>query len=191
MAPLCWTQAHRDRGTLVNALQWLARLLPSPTPQPEDHVPIWSVKATDARTFFLIVGALWLVALARIGYNMSSQWVVESARWWSVGDFALAVLSQFGDVGAGVAMVAMLLTRPVNVMGEIAMSVYQAMVNRYVLPVIEKHKAEGRAEGRVEGRVEGRAKGRAEEREAWQAWNRRRMDAEKQGRKFDETPPGT
>ncbi len=162
----------------MNALNWLGRLLPSPTPQPEDHVPIWSVKATDARTFFLIVGALWLVALARIGYNMSSQWAVESAQWWSAGDFALAVLGQFSDVGAGVAMVAMVLTRPVNLMGEIAMSVYQAMVNRYVLPVIEKHKAEGRAEGR------------AEEREAWQAWNRRRIDAEKQGRKFDETPPG-
>ena len=115
-------------------------------------------------------------------HRPGSQWAVESAQWWSAGDFALAVLGQFSDVGAGVAMVAMLLTRPVNVMGEIAMSVYQAMVNRYVLPVIEKHKAEGR--------VEGRAKGRAEEREAWQAWNRRRIDAEKQGRIFDETPPG-
>ena len=175
----------------MNALHLLGRLLPSPTPRPGDQVPIWSVKATDARTFFLIVGALWLVALARIGYNMSSQWAVESARWWSVGDFALAVLGQFSDVGAGVAMVAMLLTRPVNLMGEIAMSVYQAMVNRYVLPVIEKHKAEGRAEGWAEGSVEGRAKGRAEERQAWQAWNRRRIDAEKQGRKFDESPPGT
>ena len=72
-------------------------------------------------------------------------------------------------------MVAMLLTRPVNVMGEIAMSVYQAMVNRYVVPVIEKHKAEGRAE----------------EREEWLAWNRRRIDAEKHGRHFDESPPGT
>ena len=72
-------------------------------------------------------------------------------------------------------MVPMLLTRPVNVMGEIAMSVYQAMVNRYVLPVIEKHKAEGRAE----------------EREEWLAWNRRRINAEKHGRNFDESPPGT
>ena len=167
----------------MNALHWLGRLLPSPTPRPGDQIPIWSVKATDARTFFLIVGALWVVALARSGYNMSSQWAAESARWWSAGDFALAVLGQFSDVGAGAAMVAMLLTRPVNVMGEIAMSVYQAMVNRYVLPVIEKHKAEGR--------IEGRAKGRAEEREAWQAWNRRRMDAEKQGRRFNESPPGT
>ena len=115
-------------------------------------------------------------------HRPGSQRSIESAQWWSVGVFALAVLGQFSDVGAGVAMVAMLLTRPVNVMGEIAMSVYQAMVNRYVLPVIEKHKAEGRAEGRIEGR--------AREREEWQAWNRRRIDAEKQGRKFDESPPG-
>ena len=162
----------------MDALRWLGRFLPSPTPRPEDHVPIWSVNARDARTFFRIVGALWLVALARIGYNMSSQSAASPEDWWGAGDFALAVLGQFSDVGAGAAMAAMLLTRPVNVMGGIAMSiatsVYQAMVNRYVIPVIEKHKADGRAE----------------EREEWQAWNRRRIEAEKRGRKFDEPPPG-
>lgn len=170
-------------------LQWLGGFLPSPTPRTEDHVPIWSVKARDARTFFRIVGALWLVALARIGYNMSSQWAAAPEHWWGAGDFALAVLGQFSDVGAGVAMAGMLLTRPVNVMGEIAMSVYQAMVNRYVIPVIEKHKAEGRVEGRAEGLVEGRIEGRTEEREEWLAWNRRRIDTEKNGRIFDESPP--
>ena len=162
----------------MDSLRWLSRLLPSPTPRTEDHVSIWSVKAEDARTFFRVVGALWLVALARIGYNMSSQWAAVPEGWWGAGDFALAAVGDFSDVGAGLAMVAMLLTRPVNMMGEIAMSVYQAMVNRYVIPVIEKHKAEGRAEGR------------AEEREEWRAWNRRRIDAEKKGRKFDESPPG-
>ena len=86
-------------------------------------------------------------------------------------------------MGAGLAMVAMLLTRPVNVMGEVAMSVYHAIVNRYVIPVIEKHKAEGRAEGRAEGQ--------AAEREEWRAWNRRRIEAEKHGRIFDESPPGS
>ena len=80
-------------------------------------------------------------------------------------------------------MVAMLLTRPVNVIGEVAMSVYHAIVNRYVIPVIEKHKAEGRAEGRAEGQ--------AAEREEWRAWNRRRIEAEKHGRIFDESPPGS
>ena len=121
---------------------------------------------------------------------MCSQWAAALEGWWSAGDFALAVAGDFSDVGAGLAMAAMLLTRPVNVMGEIAMSVYQAMVNRYVIPVIEKHKAEGRAEGRVECRAEGRAEGRAAERQEWRAWNQRRIAAEKHGRIFDESPPG-
>ena len=159
----------------MRLLQWLGRFLPSPTPRSRDHVSIWSVKAEDARTFFRIVGALWLVALVRIGYKMNAQWTVTPEHWWGAGDFALAVAGDFSDVGAGLAMVAMLLTRPVNMMGEIAMSVYHAIVNRYVIPVIEKHKAEGRAE----------------EREQWLAWNRRRIEAEKHGLKFDESPPGT
>ena len=58
------------------------------------------------------------------------------------------------------------------------MSLYQAMVNRFVIPVIEAHEARGRAEGRVEGC--------AEERD----WNRRRMAAEDQGQPFNEPPPG-
>ncbi len=106
---------------------------------------------------------------------MNGEWAVATEQWWGAVDLAVAVLGHFSNVGAAIAMVAMLLTRPVNVMGEISMSVYQAMVNRYVLPVIEKHKAEGRAE----------------EREEWLAWNRRRIHAEKHGRNFDESPPGT
>ena len=58
------------------------------------------------------------------------------------------------------------------------MSLYQAMVNRFVIPVIEAHKAEGRVEGRVESNAE------------WRAWNQRRMDAEARGRPFNEPPPG-
>ena len=54
------------------------------------------------------------------------------------------------------------------------MTLYQAMVNRFVMPVIEAHKAEGRATERAE----------------WQQWLKRRMDAEAQGRPFDEPPPG-
>ena len=39
------------------------------------------------------------------------------------------------------------------------MTLYQAMVNRYVFPVIERHKAQGRAEGLVEGMEQGRVDG--------------------------------
>ena len=54
------------------------------------------------------------------------------------------------------------------------MSLYQFMVNNFVNPVIEARRAEGRAEVQAQ----------------WQQWNRRRMDAEAQGRPFNEPPPG-
>ena len=47
--------------------------------------------------------------------------------------------------------------------------------------LVEPLKERQRAEGRVEGR--------AEERAAWEAWNRRRMAAEAEGKPFDEPPP--
>ena len=62
------------------------------------------------------------------------------------------------------------------------MTLYQAMVNRFVNPVIERHKAAGRVEGMAEGRVV--------ERSQWQDWNRRRLDAAAAGRPFHEPPPG-
>ena len=94
----------------------------------------------------------------------------------------MAALGDFSGVAIAIAIIAMLLTRPLNLTGELLMSLYQAMVNRFVTPVIEAHEARGRAEG-VEI-------GRAAERTEWQKWNRRRMDAEAQGRPFDEPPPG-
>ena len=69
------------------------------------------------------------------------------------------------------------------------MSLYQAMVNRYVIPVIEKHKAEGRAEGIEQGVEQGLEQGRTQAHEEWIAWNRRRAEAKRQGRDFDESPP--
>ena len=93
------------------------------------------------------------------------------------------------------------------------MSLYQTMVNRFVIPVIEEHEARGRARGLEEGRAagleegrtagleEGRTAGLEEGRTAgleeghakaqamWRAWNQRRLDAERQGREFAEPPP--
>ena len=54
------------------------------------------------------------------------------------------------------------------------MTLYQAMVNRLVTPVIQAHEA----------------RGRTAERALWQDWNRRRMEAAAKGQPFDEPPPG-
>ena len=57
------------------------------------------------------------------------------------------------------------------------MTMYQAMVNRWVIPVIERHKSEGRTEGRTEGRAEGLAEGL--ERGMQQGMRRGRVDGER------------
>ena len=164
-------------------MKWWRSLLPAPIPRLDDHVSIWSVTARDARTFFRIVGVLWLVAL---GYIVYKRWDDRPANlgehseqvWRNHGDFALTVLGDFGAVSLAIAIVGMLLTRAVNTTGEMLMSLYQAMVNRFVIPVIEAHKAEGRDCGRAEVMAE------------WRAWNERRLAAEREGREFVEPPPG-
>ena len=180
--------------------KWMRRLLPSPTPRLEDNVPIWSIQARDAGTFFVIVALLWLVALLRVGYNAMERAAAPLSGGHGL-DLAMAVLGEFGYVGIGAAMVAMLLTRLVNMMGEAAMTFYQAMVNRFVIPVIEKHRAEGREQGlqrgleqgleqgREQGLEQGQLRGKTEAHEEWLAWNRRRVEAEQGNRPFDESPP--
>ena len=135
--------------------EWVRRLLPSPTPRKEEQVPVWSVRRSDTATFYCMVSAFWLVALLRISYKATERADAPFADWGSAADLGLVVLREFGEVGFGAAVLAMLLTRPVNMMGGIAMTLYQAMANRWVIPVIERHKAEGRAEGMEQGRVDG------------------------------------
>ena len=68
---------------------------------------------------------------------------------------------------------------------------------RFLEPLKERQRAEGRvegiAEGRVEGlaegRVEGLAEGRAEMITEIKDWDRRRRDTEARGEPFLETPP--
>ena len=85
------------------------------------------------------------------------------------------------------------------------------LTNKFVKPVIEKHRGDGgppQDEGRQRygrvwvtarylGRRPGRragtkaGEGRDEERRMWTDWNTRRLEAEKNGEPFDEPPPAS
>ena len=158
----------------------LLRLLPSAMPQPETRESVWSVRQRDATTFFGLLSLLWLVGLAYVACRTPYAPAADLEPWWqATGDYIITVLAEFGLVAVGIAIIALLITRPLNLIGELLMSLYQAMVNRYVTPVIERHRAEGRVEGRAERDAQ------------WQEWLQRRTDAESKGQPFDEPPPGT
>ena len=162
--------------------KWVRRLLPSPIPRAEEEqVPVWSIRRSDTATFFRMVSALWLVALLRIGYKATERADAPFADWGSAADWGLIVLRDLGEVGFGAVVLAMLLTRPVNMMGGIAMTLYQAMANRWVIPVIERHKSEGRAEGLAEGLERGMEQGMQQgmQRGMEQGVRRGRVDGER------------
>ncbi len=58
----------------------------------------------------------------------------------------------------------------------------RVLTNKFVKPIIDKHKAEGREEGLQQGRQAALAEVRD--------WDRRRREAAARGEIFDEPPPG-
>lgn len=81
--------------------------------------------------------------------------------------------SEFAAVGVGGAIGSLIAVQGVAII----MSLYHLITNRFTTPVIEKHREEGREAGREESN------------DAWRQWNQRRLDAESEGRPFDEPPP--
>ena len=73
------------------------------------------------------------------------------------------------------------------------MVTYDYLMNKYVRPLQEKQRAEGREQGLAEGRAEGKAQGRAEAeaefRQLVGEWNRRRLAAAARNEPFDDPPP--
>ena len=69
------------------------------------------------------------------------------------------------------------------------------LTNKFVKPLIERHKSEGRVEGmtvgRKEGMTAGREEGEADANRRWTEWNSRRVEAERAGVPFDEPPPAS
>ena len=61
---------------------------------------------------------------------------------------------------------------------------------KFVEPVRERLREEGRQEARKQLREETIAIGRKQERQRWEAWNQRRLEAEAKGEPFDEPTPG-
>lgn len=69
------------------------------------------------------------------------------------------------------------------------MVLYEYAINRWVKPVIERHKEEGRQEGRQEGLAIGQKEGRKIAHQEWRAWLQRKDAAESRGLPFDEPRP--
>ena len=112
---------------------------------------------------------------------------------------AIATAERVGQVDTLIILCSIATTVALDILGGMVMVTLRYLENKFVKPVIERHKAEGRAEGRDEGREEGiaagivtgREEGETAERRRWTEWNSRRLEAERAGVPFDEPPPAS
>ena len=108
---------------------------------------------------------------------------------------AIATANGVGQVAMLILIYSIATTVALDFLGGTLMVTARYLGNKFVQPLIERHKAEGREEGiavgRVEGMTEGIATGEASERRRWTEWNSRRVEAERAGVPFDEPPPAS
>ena len=149
---------------------------------------IWSISPRWKTAYFFLFSIL-----SSVGTGLLSWYEITQRTEDNAVETVLAVISGMAEVGVAAAVttiVATEVTQNIMVTGEY-------LRQKLVEPLKEKQRAEGRAEGLTEGIAEGiekgiekgREEGIEAERAAWEAWNRRRMDAESKGEPFDEPPP--
>ncbi len=153
---------------------------------------IWSIPPRWRAAYFFL-----FTIQSLLGAGLLSWYEITQRTEDTVVETIMAIVSGMGPIGLGAAVSTILITEVM----QYAMTTRDYLRQVLIEPLKERQQAkwrsqglaEGRVEGRVkglaEGRVEGLAEGRAEERAAWEAWNQRRMDAEAEGKPFDELPP--
>ena len=158
------------KGNLFRKLRrLLVRILvASATPLPDDREAIWSIPRTFQVIYFLIFIGVCVPMIADIARENIAAY--PGAGWITL---ARETSSEFATVGVGAAIGSLIAVQGVA----IVVSLYHIITNRFTIPAIEKHRAEGRAEGEEQTN------------QAWREWLRRRDEAEAQGIPFDEPSP--
>ena len=140
----------------------------------------------------LAVARKLLPACLAVIFALTIVWTWVAYRYESTrGDHAdgfdvgMAVMDRVSPSALLIVIVAILAVTVGDLIGGFIVVTARYLGNKFVKPLIEKR----RDEGRVEGRAEGKAEGRAEERLLWSEWNRRREEAEANGFPFTEPPP--
>ncbi len=146
-------------------------------PLEDNREAIWSIPNPFRALYFPLFTGISIVIAADISREVKAA--LPDASWATLTREAA---SEFAPAGIGIAIATLTALQGVATI----MAIYQYITNRFTLPVIERHLAQGREQGREEGREEGRTEANLE----WQAWNSRRMDAAANNRPFDEPPPG-
>lgn len=139
---------------------------------------------TDARESPLSVARKWLpwclvlIFAMTIGWTALVAWEeVSNGNHTNLRQTAIAIVHKAAPAVPFMVMYAIMTVTVADLLGGSAVVTAQYLRRKFLKPLIEKQKAEGRAEGHDEEWIR------------WSDWNRRRMEAEAAGVPFNEPPP--
>lgn len=142
-------------------------------PEPERRISIWSVPENWRRLYFAIFAAQ---SLALLGLAVWHEVFIVPDHTWPEAIFAIG-----SKAGPGIGVIAaesIILTEAYFVV------IFGGIVERY-----QNRLKQREAEGEARGEARGEAEGEARANKKWEAWNRRRLQAEANGQAFTESPP--
>jgi len=136
------------------------------------------------------VAARWVPWCLALIFLLTIGWTAFVARTLAThGDYAsnsLLAIDTAGKSGPAVPLILLLAVCVVSLADSLEGMV--VVTKRYLdSKLVEPVRNQLREEGRKEGREEGTS----EERERWEAWNLRRLEAEAKGEVFSEPPPAS
>ena len=138
--------------------------------QRPDRESIWSIGRKWLPWYLGVIFAL------TIGWTAFTAWF-EASSGGHVGlaHTAYAVVRGTASAAPLIPIYALLIVTGLDTMGGATVVTYRYLSDKFLKPLHEKIRAEGREEAN----------------RLWAEWNRRREDAEAKGEPFDEPPPGT
>ena len=139
---------------------------------------VWSV----AQPY--VTWCLALIFLLTIGWTAFVGWVeITTGEQLPWNQLTVVVVSQSGPGTPLIFILSIMLVTLADTLGGGTLITKRYLENKFVRPLIEQHEERGRAQGEKQG---------AEKRQKlWEAWNRRRLEAEAKGEPFNEPPPGS
>ena len=148
------------------------------------RVSIWSISHNWGVIYYILFSAQTTVALCLISW----QKIVTKPE-----DTPTETLIAIGQASAPLMLTIAAETLVIVLAMEgIAMLAERYLKKRYAVGKEEGEEigiVKGRALGKVEGRVEGAKEERARAKARFDAWNKRRLEAESEGKPFDEPSP--
>ena len=167
-------------------------------PKSPDWVSAFSVRKRDLCVFMPVLIAMWVATVAMLAYVQYAAeplpvvFQIVPERTDESGHI-YQVYVRFGRVVIPLVATSMAVTYILKVGAAVARALYLLLAHRLprrVAMTIANVLSRSYVERRVdELRAEGKAEGEARVTKLWQEWNRRRMEAESEGRVFSEPPP--